>query len=66
MIKAGFGKRRKTLKNALAGSELGIDKPTVFEVLDQAGIDPGRRAETLTVGEFVDLANHLGQVLTQR
>jgi len=66
VIKAGFGKRRKTLKNALAGSDLGIDKPTIFEVLDQAGIDPGRRAETLTVGEFVDLANCLGQVLTQR
>jgi 16S rRNA (adenine1518-N6/adenine1519-N6)-dimethyltransferase len=66
VIKAGFGKRRKTLKNALAGSELGIDKPTIFEVLGQAGIDPGRRAETLTVKEFVDLSNHLGHLLAQR
>lgn len=66
VIKAGFGKRRKTLKNALTGSELGINNTTVFEALDHAGIDPNRRAETLTVKEFVDLANHLGRVLNQR
>ncbi|RPH49663.1 MAG: ribosomal RNA small subunit methyltransferase A [Desulfobacteraceae bacterium] len=57
VIKAAFGKRRKTLKNALSGSELEIDAITALSALDFAGIDPARRAETLTVEEFVRLSN---------
>lgn len=60
VIKAAFSKRRKTLKNALAGSELHIDAKTAGHVLESTGIDPGRRAETLTVREFVKLSNRLG------
>ena len=59
MIKSGFGNRRKTLKNALAASELNIDSNTAKEVLEKSGIDPIRRAETLTVEEFVNLSNNL-------
>lgn len=59
IIKAGFGNRRKTLKNALAASELGMDADTAKIVLEAAGIDPIRRAETLTVEEFVKLSNTL-------
>ncbi len=59
VIKAGFGKRRKNLKNALSASELKIDTETIFTGLDHAGIDPNRRAETLTVPEFVRLSNCL-------
>jgi 16S rRNA (adenine1518-N6/adenine1519-N6)-dimethyltransferase len=57
VIKAAFGKRRKTLKNSLSGSELGIDAQTAVSALNSAGIDPARRAETLTVEEFVKLSN---------
>ncbi|MDP3284038.1 MAG: 16S rRNA (adenine(1518)-N(6)/adenine(1519)-N(6))-dimethyltransferase RsmA [Desulfobacterales bacterium] len=57
VIKAAFGKRRKTLKNSLSGSELEIDAKTAVSALNSAGIDPVRRAETLTVEEFVRLSN---------
>jgi 16S rRNA (adenine1518-N6/adenine1519-N6)-dimethyltransferase len=57
VIKAAFGKRRKTLKNSLSGSELEIDAKTAVSALNSAGIDPVRRAETLTVEEFVKLSN---------
>jgi len=57
VIKAAFGKRRKTLKNSLSGSELGIDAQTAVSALNNAGIDPARRAETLAIEEFVRLSN---------
>ena len=59
VIKAAFGQRRKNLKNALAGSELHIAAETSRHALENAGIDPTRRAETLTVEEFVRLGNVL-------
>ena len=57
VIKGAFGQRRKTLKNALAGSELDIDAKTAQNVLDKAGIDSSLRAETLTISQFVTLSN---------
>jgi 16S rRNA (adenine1518-N6/adenine1519-N6)-dimethyltransferase len=59
VIKTAFGKRRKTLKNALIGNELQLDTSTARYFLEQAGIDPIRRAETLSVDEFVCLSNCL-------
>jgi len=55
VIKAAFGNRRKTLKNALTASGLHIDSQTALEALKSAGIDPSRRAETLEPAEFVSL-----------
>jgi 16S rRNA (adenine1518-N6/adenine1519-N6)-dimethyltransferase len=60
IIKAAFSKRRKTLKNALAGSDLGMEPKTAAQILNGVGIDPSRRAETLNVQEFVKLSNCLG------
>jgi len=60
VIKAAFGKRRKTLRNALSASELMIDTKTAENALEKSGIDSSRRAETLTVSEFVNLSNSLG------
>lgn len=57
VIKAAFSKRRKTLRNSLAGGELGFNKAEAGQLLEQAGIDPARRAETLGVKEFVALAD---------
>lgn len=58
VVKAGFGQRRKTLSNSLMGIE-GISKETVNAVLAAAGIEPSRRAETLSLQEFAELANQL-------
>jgi 16S rRNA (adenine1518-N6/adenine1519-N6)-dimethyltransferase len=58
-VKAAFSKRRKTLKNSLAGNILGIDAKESEQMLCLAGIDPVRRAETLSVAEFVRLADVL-------
>jgi 16S rRNA (adenine1518-N6/adenine1519-N6)-dimethyltransferase len=55
VIKAAFGNRRKTLKNALTASGLPIDSQTALRALSSAGIDHSRRAETLEPGEFVSL-----------
>jgi len=65
VIKAAFGKRRKTLKNALAGSEFHLDGTAAFQALDCAGIDPARRAETLSVSDFVRLSNCLKNIVGQ-
>jgi 16S rRNA (adenine1518-N6/adenine1519-N6)-dimethyltransferase len=54
VVKTAFAQRRKTLSNAL--------KPlskNAREVLVEAGIDPIRRAETLSIEEFAKLADHL-------
>ncbi len=57
-VRAGFSMRRKTLLNALSSLE-GYDKKSLSEALAAAGIDPGRRAETLTLEEFARLADSL-------
>jgi 16S rRNA (adenine1518-N6/adenine1519-N6)-dimethyltransferase len=54
-IKAAFGNRRKTLKNALSSGGLNIDTRYISTALKLAGIDPSRRAETLEPSEFVSL-----------
>jgi 16S rRNA (adenine1518-N6/adenine1519-N6)-dimethyltransferase len=59
VVKASFSKRRKTLKNALAGPILQLDASTAADQLLATDIDPIRRAETLTVQEFVNLSNRL-------
>ena len=57
-IKAGFSQRRKTLHNSLMTLG-GYDKEQISEALDTAGIDPGRRAESLSMEEFAKLADAL-------
>lgn len=66
VIKAAFSKRRKTLKNSMSGGELGLKKPEAGLALEKAGIDPVRRAETLTVEEFVSLSHGVCDVLKNR
>lgn len=56
VVKAGFGQRRKTLHNALTGI-YGLDKAQTGAILEKAGIDSNRRAETLDMDEFALLAN---------
>lgn len=61
VVKAAFGKRRKTLRNALLGSSLRFGNESISAALKLAGIDPQRRAETLRVEEFVTLSNLLSE-----
>jgi 16S rRNA (adenine1518-N6/adenine1519-N6)-dimethyltransferase len=58
VVRAAFAHRRKTLTNAVSGS-LGIDAGSVRAAADDTGIDPNRRAETLTIPEFAALAARL-------
>jgi len=58
VVKACFGYRRKTLLNALKHSELPLDESTGSK-MEKAGIDPQRRPETLTIEEFIRLADAL-------
>ena len=60
VVKAAFGKRRKTLRNALSQSDLKLDPATSGQLLTQAQIDPMRRAESLSVASFVRLSNSIG------
>ncbi|MCJ7723393.1 MAG: hypothetical protein MUP03_04605, partial [Anaerolineales bacterium] len=51
LIKAGFSQKRKTIQNALSAS-LGLNKAEIEHLLHAAGIDPRRRAETLSLDEW--------------
>ena len=57
-VKAGFSQRHKTLSNSLTGVR-GKDRDAVVRALESAGIDPKRRAETLSLQEFAEVANRL-------
>lgn len=58
IVRAAFGKRRKTLANALSSSEdLHWSKEFTTTVLEEAVIDGGRRGETLSIEEFALLAD---------
>lgn len=55
VVKAGFGQKRKQLKNSLAA---GLHKPVeeIVSALAQAQLAPTRRAETLSLAEWGRLA----------
>ena len=53
LTEAAFGQRRKMLRQSLKGLA------GALEALDRLDIDPQRRAETLSVAEFVALAREL-------
>ncbi len=55
VVKAGFGQKRKQLKNSLAA---GLHRPAseIVKLMKQANIDPSRRAETLSLAEWERLA----------
>ena len=54
VVKAAFGQRRKTLGNSLSAG-LGLSKESVSFRLAELGIDEKRRAETLSIEEFMNL-----------
>lgn len=58
VVRAAFAQRRKMLANGLSGS-LGVPVERVRSAAEAAGVDPTRRAETLTIREFAELAARL-------
>ena len=60
IVRAATGGRRKTLANAL-GHGLDIGADAARAILERAGIDPARRAETLTVDDWLRLARAEGK-----
>lgn len=56
VVRAGFGQKRKQLRNALSGG-LAIKSAVAGELLIEAGVDPTRRAETLTLAEWAALSH---------
>lgn len=53
LTEAAFGQRRKMLRSSLK------NLPGALEALQRLGIDSSRRAETVTVAEFVEVAREL-------
>jgi 16S rRNA (adenine1518-N6/adenine1519-N6)-dimethyltransferase len=60
VVRAGFGQKRKQLKNALAAG-LNLPPAEVVDTLVRAGVDPRRRAQTLSLAEWAALACELGR-----
>lgn len=61
VVRAGFAQRRKQLRNALLhGLPLSADQ--LSEAMAAAAIDPSRRAQTLSVEEWLALYHALGAV----
>ena len=54
VVKAGFSARRKQLHNSI-GRSLGLEPETAKALLADAGIDPTRRAQTLSLDEWAAL-----------
>jgi 16S rRNA (adenine1518-N6/adenine1519-N6)-dimethyltransferase len=57
VVRAGFSQKRKQLKNSL-GDGLQIGTAAATTLLEQSGIDPRRRPETLTLEEWAALTRH--------
>lgn len=59
VVRSSFGKRRKTILNSLAASNLFGEKSDIEKWLLQAGISPGSRAEDLELDQFAKLVEIL-------
>lgn len=57
IIRNSFNMRRKTLWNGV--KNIGIDKEKLQNAFDDAGIDPKRRGETLSLEEFAKLSDEI-------
>jgi 16S rRNA (adenine1518-N6/adenine1519-N6)-dimethyltransferase len=58
VVRAGFGQKRKQLRNALAQG-LSLPASTVVEALRRAGVDEKRRAQTLSLEEWTRVTQEM-------
>ncbi|HDL63860.1 MAG TPA: ribosomal RNA small subunit methyltransferase A, partial [Proteobacteria bacterium] len=62
LVRAAFAQRRKMLKNTLAADrQLGYSEDQIIAACHRVEIDPRGRAEQLSVKNFIQLANALGE-----
>jgi 16S rRNA (adenine1518-N6/adenine1519-N6)-dimethyltransferase len=63
VVRAAFGQRRKTLRNSLAelAAARGFGPADVVAAFARAAVDPGERAERLSIADFARLARALGR-----
>ncbi len=63
IVRAGFSQPRKQLKNSLSAG-LHLTSEPVVNWVKQAGVDPSRRAETLSIAEWLALYHAAGSQLS--
>jgi len=59
IVRAAFGRRRKTLVNALTAGGLGLDKETIAQHIARIGLRSDIRAERLALEDFIHLTRCL-------
>lgn len=60
IVRKSFNMRRKILWNSI--KDIGIDKEELQKCFERANIDPKRRGETLSLQEFANLSDEIGNV----
>ena len=59
IVRASFSCRRKTILNSLERGMLSVSREMIAKALKKCLIDPKRRAETLTIDEYIRLSSVL-------
>ncbi len=59
IVRAAFGHRRKTILNSIDSGMASLPREDLHETLKRCLIDPKRRAETLTIDEYIRLTSAL-------
>lgn len=59
IVKAAFSHRRKTILNSLERGLAPVSRETLDQALKKCRIDPKRRAETLSIDEYIGLTSAL-------
>jgi 16S rRNA (adenine1518-N6/adenine1519-N6)-dimethyltransferase len=63
VVRAAFAHRRKTLLNSLRGTFPSWDLQSLLNAMAHSGINPQRRAETLSIDDFINLTEALASFL---
>jgi 16S rRNA (adenine1518-N6/adenine1519-N6)-dimethyltransferase len=63
VVRAAFAHRRKTLINSLRGTFPSWDVQSLLLAMEHCAIDPQRRAETLSIDDFVGLTGAIASFL---
>lgn len=64
IVKAGFAQRRKTLLNSLSGG-LHLSREETTKLLQESGVQPGTRAQALTMDSWYDIYQSYTKTLTR-
>lgn len=58
-VRAAFAQRRKTLSNALRSAFSELDRAAIESAMEEAGLPPAVRGETLSIAQFAALSSAL-------